>query len=95
MKNKWLYGLWFATLIVALTVIVVSKYGRDTLTSTSAPRAKAEEVQADPPCPPLMKPPGVPVSVECPPPYFDVNGDDQLSPIDALLIINHLNRQEP
>ena len=28
---------------------------------------------------------------EVPPPYYDVNGDDQLSPLDALLIVNNLN----
>jgi len=28
-----------------------------------------------------------------PPPFIDVNGDDQLSPIDALMVINFLNGQ--
>ena len=27
-----------------------------------------------------------------PPPFLDVNGDNQISPIDALLVINYLNQ---
>lgn len=32
-----------------------------------------------------------PVAPNLPPPFLDVNGDDQLSPLDALMVINHLN----
>ena len=62
----------------------------------AAPRLTAEAVaDVDPPCPTLWREPGVP-AVEpgsCPPPYYDVDGDGYLAPIDALLIINHLNRE--
>jgi hypothetical protein len=34
-----------------------------------------------------------PSGTEAPPPFLDVNGDDQLSPLDALMVINHLNEQ--
>lgn len=34
-----------------------------------------------------------PTGTDAPPPFLDVNGDDQLSPLDALMVINHLNEQ--
>jgi hypothetical protein len=32
-----------------------------------------------------------PVWQESPPPHFDVNGDNWLTPLDVLLVINHIN----
>jgi hypothetical protein len=35
-----------------------------------------------------------PVGID-PPPYWDVNGDDKLTPADALAVINFINRLRP
>ena len=32
-----------------------------------------------------------PVPPDAPPPYIDVSGDDQVSPLDALMVINYIN----